>query len=273
MPNKNSLRLLAALMPPSSYAFRAQPGEGADELHVVTRRKNIFIDAGRFPPESGEALVARRWAIWETAGPARRPRLSLTAAGKEAARLAAGPLEPARVLQGALEAVAGDEAGRSMIIDRAESPLVWLSRRRGKDGRPLLDPVAVEAGERLRRDITLARTLPNVTSRWDGMPGQSGGPSPGHVSDLVLAAAQRVERALAAVGPDLAGLLVDVCGFLKGLEQVEGERRWPRRSARIVLDVALAALARHYGLESAARGPERTGMRHWGTDDYRPGIG
>ena len=175
MPNKNSLRLLAALMPLSSYAFRAEPGEGADELHVVTRRKNISIDAGRFPPDSGEALVARHWAVWDAAGPARAsPASSLTAAGREAARLAAGPLEPARVLQGALEAVMGDEAGRSMIVDRAESPPGWLSRRRGKDGRPLLDPVALEAGERLRRDITLARTLPNVTSRWDGMPGRRG---------------------------------------------------------------------------------------------------
>ena len=94
-----------------------------------------------------------------------------------------------------------------------------------------------------------------------------------HMAENLVAARQRVDRALAAAGPDLAGILVDVCGFLKGLELIEQERGWPRRSAKVALNFALAAIARHYGLSVSARGPARSaGLRHWGSEDYRPQI-
>ena len=91
------------------------------------------------------------------------------------------------------------------------------------------------------------------------------------LTDSALAARQRVDRAIRAVGPELAGVLIDVCCFLKGLEQVETERGWPVRSAKIVLKTALGALARHYAPpRSACHGRP---LLHWGAEDYRPTIG
>jgi hypothetical protein len=56
---------------------------------------------------------------------------------------------------------------------------------------------------------------------------------------LEIGARQRVRAALDAVGPEFAGLMVDVCCFLKWLEQVESERSWPPRSAKVVLQLGL----------------------------------
>jgi hypothetical protein len=156
------------------------------------------------------------------------------------------------------------EPVRSVLRDAAESPLAWLARRTGRDGRPLVDALALRAGERLRVDLTAAAMLPRVTADWSGLAAGAGGGGPAAAADAALAARQQVRRALAAVGPDHAGLLVDVCGFLKGLEQVEKERAWPARSAKVVLGIALARLAAHYGDSREVRGPSVSqGIRTW----------
>jgi hypothetical protein len=137
---------------------------------------------------------------------------------------------------------------RRVAIDDAESPLGWLARRAGRDGRPMIDAEQFEAGERLRADFTRAQMMPRMTANWSAAGGGAPrGSSAETYSDLVMAARQRVNSALGAVGPEFSGLLLDVCCFVKGLEDVERERRWPPRSAKIVLQLALDRLARHYG--------------------------
>ncbi len=54
---------------------------------------------------------------------------------------------------------------------RTESPLVWLHRRRDKDGRPLISDEEFKAGERLGEDFWFAHLSPRVTADWSATPG------------------------------------------------------------------------------------------------------
>ncbi len=80
---------------------------------------------------------------------------------------------------------------------------------------------------------------------------------------MFIASRQRVRLAMDDPRPEFSGLLMDVCCFLRGLEEVERERGWPPRSAKIVLQLALDRLARHYGLRDEARGKANARVRTW----------
>jgi hypothetical protein len=156
-----------------------------------------------------------------------------------------------------------DTPGGTVEIDLTESPLRWLATRRDAAGRAFLSPAEVQAGERFRTDFTLAGLSPRLGAQW-AAPVERSGAGRQDYSDVVLGARQRLERAIEAVGPDFASLLLDVCGFLKGLEQAERERQWPLRTAKVVLKLALAALARSYGFAETAQGPDHSrGIRAW----------
>jgi hypothetical protein len=153
----------------------------------------------------------------------------------------------------------------SAMVDDSESPLAWLARRKGKDGKPMIEAHQLQAGERLRADFTRANLMPRVTSNWtrpitDGVGAADASEAMTHA---VVDGRRRVARALDAVGQEFAGLLVDVCCFLKGLEDVERERAWPPRSAKVVLQLGLDRLARHYGLRAEARGRAALPIRTW----------
>jgi hypothetical protein len=168
-----------------------------------------------------------------------------------------------------------DETGFSSVtVDEAESPLGWLARRKGRDGRALIEPVQLLAGERLRAEFTRAHLMPRITSNWSASVATGPrGASPATFTETVIGARQRVRAALDAVGPEFSGLLVDVCCFLKRLEEVERERSWPPRSAKVVLQLGLDRLARHYGLHGEARGKARAALRTWLADDAEFVVG
>ncbi len=171
----------------------------------------------------------------------------------------------------ALREVATDAGIVSALVNDSESPLAWLARRKGRDGRSLIDTRQFLAGERLRADFTRGNLTPRVTSSWS-MP-TSGGPQRGgaaEMTDLIVASRQRLKHALEACGPEFSGLLMDVCCFLRGLDDVERQRGWPQRSAKIVLQLGLDRLARHYGLKSELQGSASGRIRVWVDDDSSP---
>ncbi|MCO7726607.1 DUF6456 domain-containing protein [Brucella intermedia] len=162
------------------------------------------------------------------------------------------------------------EQSEKVEINPEESPLAMLYRRKTASGSSFISEDEFLAGERLRTDFTRGSLMPSITMRWDksvrSRPNGPGGMA--ELTDIALASRVRVERALEAVGPELNGVLVDVCCFLKGLETVERERQWPARSAKMLLKAGLAALHRHYNPQLERK---RGGVAlHWGTDDYRP---
>jgi Domain of unknown function (DUF6456) len=162
------------------------------------------------------------------------------------------------------------EFGRATVtVDESESPLAWLARRRGRSGRALIEAHQLQAGERLRADFTRAHLMPRTTSNWASpvASDRRGGERAAHFSETMIAARQRVHAALDAAGPEFAGLLVDVCCFLKGLADIERERTWPSRSAKVVLQLGLDRLARHYGYGGEACGRARAPVRTWLAED------
>lgn len=159
----------------------------------------------------------------------------------------------------------------------AESPLAWLRSRKDASGASLLSQEEFEAGERLRADYTLARMEPRLVMSWDmavtpGARGRSG-PRPESLTagERMTAAKQRLFRALDMVGPELSGILLEVCCLERGLEAAERRLGWPQRSGKLILRMALKALARHYGLRRPAQAAQPW-LRHWGSDGYRPDI-
>ena len=135
-------------------------------------------------------------------------------------------------------------------VNEAETPLGWLRRRKGLDGKPFLTDTQYEAGERLRRDFTFGMMTPRVTAdlmsavrRRRITPRDSG-----DLTVEALAARERVAHALKAVGPGLSDILIGVCCHLQGLEEAEQGLGWPRRAGKLVLQIALDQLADHYGM-------------------------
>lgn len=171
------------------------------------------------------------------------------------------------------------ETGKSATPMRAapEGSLGWLRRRRDKDGLPLITEPQFSAGERLGADFWHAQLTPRVTADWSGIATsrrtRRAAPGAGvEMGDHVVAARQRIHRALDAVGPELAGILVDVCCHDVGLEAAGRAQGWPQRAAKVVLQLALTSLARHYGLLAPEFHAGARGLRHWGSEDYRPDL-
>ena len=155
-----------------------------------------------------------------------------------------------------------DGTQKQVTVNEAESPLGRLLHRK------VIDAAQFDAGERLRRDFTLAGLSPRMGIDFTQplVPGGRGQKTEAPLTDMVLAAKQRFSAAMRAVGPGLNDLLFDVCCHLRGLEEAEQAKRWPPRSAKVVLAIALDRLADHYGLR--IRGRAR--LRGWTAEETEP---
>ncbi|WP_378943718.1 DUF6456 domain-containing protein [Mesorhizobium sp. ANAO-SY3R2] len=260
---KERLRVLDLL---AKGAAECSPAAGSGKV-VVENGKGARIAVGTdtLAALEREGFVVRRGQA-----------LMLSSDGKSKARREAIGKNAFQDQHRELEAIIVDaDVGQyAALINLSESPLGQLVRRKSKSGEPFLSHGEFVAGERLRSDYTRGQIMPRMGANWEasvasGRRGAGGG-GLAELTDAALAARLRVDKAIDAVGPELSGVLIDVCCFLKGLELVEAERGWPVRSAKIVLKSALGVLARHYSPASIARSGRK--VLHWGAADYRPKL-
>lgn len=156
-------------------------------------------------------------------------------------------------------------------LNLAESPLQRLATAAAGETTPFLARGQVEAGERVRKLFERAQLGPRLTMHYSAAQvagGRAGGA--GEIGDMAADARQTLARLHTILPRDCADVVLDVCGALKGLQQIETERGWPRRSAKLVLRIGLDRLAECWGM-GVAVGPERGRVAGWMAGE-RPGF-
>lgn len=145
-----------------------------------------------------------------------------------------------------------------------------LSQHKG--GAPgFLEPHHLEAGQRIQILFERSQLQPRTTMHYGPRVGSSRGGAGVHdIGDMAADARRKLADIWKLLPSDCAGVLIDVCGFDKGLQQVEAERRWPRRSAKLVLRIGLEAAARHFGVTSNAVGMPAVRSNNWMGARARP---
>jgi len=147
--------------------------------------------------------------------------------------------------------VFSDDGGFTAVRVNVEaSPLLKMYKQRDKFGKRFLSDKEFAAGEKLRNDYACSNMGRMSGSNWTGVARDKSVAlstfADGNIN--AIDAKRRVMEALAWSGPMLDRVLFSVLLREQGLNSLEMDRHWPSRSAKIVLKIALARLALHYGL-------------------------
>jgi len=155
------------------------------------------------------------------------------------------------------------EAAATPVRGPVEDPLQRLARVAPGETAPFLMPHHIAAAERVQRLAERAQLMPRVTMSYSAAHVAGGRRDPGEVSEMAAEARAALRRLYAVLPRDCAEVVLDVCALDKGLQQIEAEHCWPRRSGKLVLRIGLDRLAEHFGLSPEARGPVAGRSRGW----------
>lgn len=150
--------------------------------------------------------------------------------------------------------------------NRNDDILGRLNSGRAASGAAFLAPHHLAAASRFEQLVRRAQLAPRVTMSYDPTQfggGRGAGNGVEAASDGAADARLKLSRLAAALPADCWGVVFDVCGLGKGLQLIETERRWPRRSAKLVLRIGLDQVAAQFGLSAHASGAERSRARNW----------
>jgi hypothetical protein len=164
--------------------------------------------------------------------------------------LTAARIRPRAIIRKKFEIAPGVRA--MLDFNCAECPLAWLRTRKDGSGRAHISEEQYCAGLRLHADFMAAKFMPCTTTSWQAPMGEAGASTRRldllHQSEKVILAKERYYAALSAVGPELSPILVEICCHATGIETAERLLDLPRRSGKVVLQLALTRLARCYGM-------------------------
>lgn len=269
---RESTILAGKLHKQKKWLEKFRPFHGAPLCWIVvgakTRNK---AKAVKIPSDLVAFMRARGFLTADPSG-SLRPGIQAVARGNDTRFADQHRLTVQRVVTG------DDKIPTTVKSNEAETPLGWLRARRDKSGNPLITQEQFDAGERLRADFTRAQLAARTTANWDfaNVGASRGRRSPqavAELSDTAIAAKKRFFAALDDLGDDMSQIVLNVCCLESGLEAAERQLGWPRRSGKLVLQMALTRLARHYGLiPPQQRSNQYTKIMQWGAPDYRPHI-
>lgn len=138
------------------------------------------------------------------------------------------------------QGITGARPARTVTVNLAESPLVWLHARGHLTDR------LFDAGEALRADYERAQLSASITMRWDLVRVKSTGDRGLSPSERQTAARQRFDGAIRAAGKGLEDILWRVVCAGEALPGAEKSLGWPARSGKLVLKIALERVADYY---------------------------
>lgn len=258
---------------------RSQAKLTAKLLKALVKNNGIIQSDGtlRISPASGRGRPFRasqnEWRELISTGLAAREGQQIKVNPGEAERwlrrFEAGDANPYRQQHSAyIEPKAKPDTDSKSRTLRDENPVAWLFRRAKKQSAGSLHSIGrnqVIASEQFRTDFEIGNITLGMKSNWLS-PTARTNPRRGagvneatQIADRALSARGRFQDALSYVGPEFAPILVSVCCRSESLEQIERQYDWPRRSAKIVLGLALHKLTRYYGIEEHSKDKEILG--------------
>ncbi len=148
--------------------------------------------------------------------------------------------------------------------------------RAEKNGKPFLEPHHLTAGARIASWAEKAQLRARVTMSYaaDRTAGRSGagGKSQPDLGDMAIDARRQLGELHQILPRECAEVVLDVCVYEKGLQDIEAERGWPRRSAKLVLRIGLDLLAGHFALSPVAIGEQSRHPHKWQAAGMRPMV-
>lgn len=137
--------------------------------------------------------------------------------------------------------------------------IVRLSRASKGEAEAFLLPHHVLVANRVSTLIERSRLRPNITQNLSVLRQPKGSALVGiaDLSDMAVDCRKKFTDLISHLPKDCAAVVVDICGFDKGLQQIEFERHWPRRSAKLVLRMGHDHAAEFWNISACAHGRAR----------------